>query len=436
MIIDLHRLAALVSDKKESMKGFFHKRKKFSAAVLLLLIGILISSCSGEIGGDDVPSAGSSETASADSDDTSWNDSDAVTGATDYAPLVSSAVPVEQAALRSRIFGSGIISGQQEAAVRAKTAGDIKKISFELGDELSEGQVLLTLDNTIAELNVLQLEQQYETAKADLASKEETYERGALSASQLTQARASLNGLEAQLAQAREALRNTRITSPIKGRVAQKSPDLVIGDQVQPGQQLARVVDLENLRIRLSLGQDQILLVREGYEAEIRIETPKKVFTAKGVVKAISAGSDTRTGSWTVLVDFPNPAPEILKAGMSAEVIIINRDAEMYTVVPGASLVYRNGKTYVFIVEDETARIVEIEIIDRYGNLTAVEPLESDLNLLDYSVLVSGLSRVQSGDAAVSGAPTADAAETRESGMRAGSDASDSVNAGVSTASE
>lgn len=435
MIIDIHRLAALVSDKKESMKGFFHKRKKFSAAVLLLLIGILISSCSGETGGDEAPSASSSETASAASD-TSWNDSDAVTGATDYAPLVSSAVPVEQAALRSRIYGSGIISGQQEAAVRAKTAGDIKKISFELGDEISEGQVLLTLDNTIAELNVLQLEQQYETAKADLASKEETYERGALSASQLTQARASLNGLEAQLAQAREALRNTRITSPIKGSVAQKSPDLVIGDQVQPGQQLARVVDLENLRIRLSLGQDQILLVREGYEAEIRIDTPKRVFTAKGVVKAISAGSDTRTGSWTVLVDFPNPAPEILKAGMSAEVIIINRDAEMYTVVPGASLVYRNGKTYVFIVEDETVRIVEIEIIDRYGNLTAVEPLESDLNLLDYSVLVSGLSRVQSGDAAVSGAPTADAAETRESGMRAGPDAADSVHAGVSRASE
>ncbi|MCF7944807.1 MAG: efflux RND transporter periplasmic adaptor subunit [Spirochaetia bacterium] len=416
-------------------KRIFRLDKKLIAAVVLLIIGLVVSSCSGEAGGDEAPSGRSSETASANSD-TSWNDSDAVTGATDYAPLVSSAVPVEKAALRSKVVGSGIISGQQEAAIRAKNAGDIKKISFELGDELSEGQVLLTLDDTIAELNVLQLEQQYETAEADLASKEETYERGSLSASQLTQARASLNGLEAQLAQAREALRNTRITTPIKGRVAQKSPDLVIGDQVQPGQQLARVVDLENLRIRLSLGQDQILLVREGYEAEIRIDTPKTAFTAQGVVKAISAGSDTRTGSWTVLVDFPNPAPEILKAGMSAEVIIFNRDAEMYTVVPGASIVYRNGKTYVFIVEDETARIVEIEIIDRYGNLTAVEPLESDLNLLDYSVLVSGLSRVQSGDAAVSGAPTVDTAETRGSGMRAGSDAEDSVNAAVSTASE
>jgi len=248
---------------------------------------------------------------------------------------------------------SCVIEGQLEAVVRAKSPGTIEKISFKLGDELMQGQVLVSLNDDIAQLN-----------------------------------------------QARDTLNSMQIPALIRGRAASKNTNLVISDSLQTGQEIARIVDLGNLRVRLSLGQDQVFLVCEGCRAEISIETPGETYRADGVVKAVSAGSDLRTGSWTALVDFTNPASDLLKAGMIADVTIINEDAPLYTVVPGDAVAYRDGKTWIYVVENGMVNRQEITIADRFGNLTAVNIPDGSPDLLGKSVLVSGLSKAQGGDRA------------------------------------
>ncbi len=328
---------------------------------------------------------------------------DELSGATDYAPLVASSVPVREAVLRDRVIGSGIIEGRQEAVVRTRTAGTVRSISFDLGAYFEAGDVLVTMDDAIARLTLSQLERQYASARADLDSREELFRRGGLSENQLNQSRAALDGLEAQLGQARDAVESARVVTPIKGNIAEKSPSLVIGDQLQAGSQIARIIDLDSLRVSLSVGQNQIFQVKKGARAEVRIPVPAGVLTAEGRVTAVSAGSDRRTGSWNVLVDFPNPAPELLRAGITAEVVIFNDEAPKQIVVPGAALVFREGITGVFIVQDQAARLVAVNVLDEYGELVAVASLEDDVDLLQKSVLISGLSRIRSGDAAVTG---------------------------------
>ena len=325
------------------------------------------------------------------------NEWEGLTGATDYTAMVPDSVPVRQEALRDRVISSGVIQGQQEAILRTRTGGIIRSINFELGDSLSGGQVLIALDDAIAALTLRQLEQQYEINRADLESKEDLYRRGSLALNVLTQARATVNGLEAQLVQARDALENTRVTTPIGGQVAEKAPGLVIGDQVQPGQQLGRIVDLSTLRMSVSLGQSQVFLVEQGLPAEIRIATPTGTITAQGRVEAISAGSDRRTGSWTALVDFPNPKPEVIRAGMAAEVTIINPNAPVSTVVPDSSLVLRDGKASVFLVDSQNdqPRLVQIRLVDQLGDRVAIQALDPQVSLVGNSVLVSGLTRAR-----------------------------------------
>lgn len=86
---------------------------------------------------------------------------DEIAAATDYTQVVSSAVQVKQAALRDRVLGSGTIQGREEVSVKARASGVIKSIDFTLGATLEKDQVLLSLDDTIALLNVSQLENQY-----------------------------------------------------------------------------------------------------------------------------------------------------------------------------------------------------------------------------------------------------------------------------------
>jgi|LSQX01.3.fsa_nt_gb membrane fusion protein (multidrug efflux system) len=331
-----------------------------------------------------------------DTEQTVSYSADVVASATDYTQVVASAVPIEERPLRDRVIGSGTVQGQQEVSIKARTSGEIRSVHGNLGSTLNKGDVLIILDDTIANLNLSQLENQYKNAQGELAVNEQLYAKGAISLSQLNQNRSSADGLAAQLENARNARSNTQITTPISGSIAELTK-LVPGDLISAGAQVARIVDLEHLRVTLGVGQNQLFLIKEGARAEIVIETPIERITAEGRVSAVGASSDSRTGSWTVYVDFDNPRLDILKAGITASVTIYQDDAPRYQLVPNQAMVYRNAKTYVFLAEGGSASLVEVRIVDQYGDFTAIESVDANTKLTGKRVLVSGLSRLVDG---------------------------------------
>lgn len=325
---------------------------------------------------------------------------DEVSAATDYTQVVSSAVEVQKSALRDRVLASGTIQGLDEVNIKARTSGVIKSIDFNLGSKFEKDQVLLVLDDTIPLLNVSQLKNQYENSLKELKANKQLYERGAISLVQLTQTQSNVDGLNAQLEQVKTNLENTKIITPISGSVAEKT-NLVVGDFIQAGQQIVRIVDLEHLRITIPVGQNQLFLIKEGAPAVITIKTPTEIIEAEGKVTGISASSDSKTGSWSVLVDFTNPKPSVIKAGISADVIIFNEDAPVYTLVPNSAMVYRNGVTSVYMVEGNNAKQVDVEVVDQYGDKSAIESLDDSIDLVGKKVLVSALSRILDGTSVV-----------------------------------
>lgn len=359
------------------------KRKaKIISIILLLFLSLVFSSCNKAIEESDAIVI------------------DEVSAATDYTQVVSSAVEIKKAALRDRVLASGTIEGLEEVNVKARTSGVIKSIDFNLGSKLEKDQVILVLDDTIALLNVSQLEKQYGNSLKELEANKQLYEKGAISLVQLTQTQSNVDGLKAQLEQVKNNLKNTKIITPISGSVAEKT-NLVVGDLIQTGAQIVRVVDLEHLRITVPVGQNQLFLIKEGAPALITINTPTEIIEAEGVVSGISASSDSRTGSWSVLVDFTNPKPSIIKAGISADVIIYNEDAPVYNLVPNSAMVYRNGKTSIYLVEGDSAKQVDVKVVDQYGDQSAIESIDENTTLVGKKVLVSALSRILDGTSVV-----------------------------------
>jgi len=326
---------------------------------------------------------------------------DAVSASTDYTQLVSSAVVVRLGSLRPTIEASGIIQSQYEVALRSRVAGTIRSVDFELGDRVEEGGILLRIDDTVASLSLSQVEKQADNSRKEVASNEKLYERGAISLNQLNLSKATLAGLEAQLARAKDSVRDTNIVSPLTGSVAEKSPSLVVGDAVTVGQSIAKIVDLQRLRIALSIGQSQIASVREGAEATISIGVGSGSVVTEGTVRAISASSDARTGSWTVLVDFENPDPTAIRAGLSSKVSIANAASPLHPLVPNTAIVNRQGKTYVYRFEAPSALLTEVTVLDRYGNYSAIEAVDRAVDLIGAQVLTTGLSRITEGSTVV-----------------------------------
>ena len=76
-------------------------------------------------------------------------------------PLAVEALTVTRGELVRNIEAAGIVSGINEAYVVSETQGIIEGVSFDLGDRISRGQVLVTVDDTIPRLNMEQAKEQF-----------------------------------------------------------------------------------------------------------------------------------------------------------------------------------------------------------------------------------------------------------------------------------
>ena len=344
---------------------------KYIVIILALLISTISISCRGKT--DDASSA-------------SWSAEDA--GETILAVEV---LEVTRGKLYPSVKASAVVSGIQEAYVISETSGVIEEVQFQIGDEVQKNDLLLRVDDKIAQLSMEQAKQQYETARIDLESIEAFYTKGNASNAELARARSSANGARALYETAKKVYEDSSLNSPITGAVSWKDPQTAIGSYLNRGQRVAKIVDMSSLRIELSLGERQIGLIESGAKVDIFISSLWGDKPVPGKVAAISAGSDAATGSFPVIVEAKNIIGETLRAGMSSTVIIETSTQDQEIIVPSSSIVVRSGKEYVFLDVDGSAKAVEIDKGKMFGNRTIIK---SGLSEGD-QIIISGLSAIR-----------------------------------------
>jgi len=313
--------------KKISFFGF--------SLLSLILSLVFLSSCGG--GNDDVSSA-------------SW----APEPEAEKAGAVE-VLEISSGRLYPSVEAAGVISGIREAYVVSETRGIIEEVTFEIGDPIAEGDLLLRVDDTIQELSMEQARQQFETARLDLEATEKFYVQGNASAAELTRARSAANGARAAYESALKVYEDTSVRAPISGAVAWKGRTATLGNYLTQGMRIARIVDMSSIRIELSVGERQVGLIDIGAGAEIFVSAPCGNMTIRGEVSAIAAGSDVSTGSFAVIVEAPNTCGDSLRAGMNAQVKTESRTGDKRIIIPAAFIVTREGKEYVFVNKEGTA---------------------------------------------------------------------------------
>lgn len=327
------------------------------------------------------------------------NKTDVSTGATweegmDSEPsLPVEAVEITRGILVPYVEANGVVSGIREAFVVSETQGIIKAVNFEIGDSIKAGAPMLQVSDTVARLNMEQARQQYDNARVDLEAAERFFRQGSASQTELSRARAAFNGARAVFEAAQKAFEDTTLKAPISGSVAWKDPVAAEGNLVSPGTRAARIVDMQELRISLSVGERQVGLIELGAEAAVTIPSACNIGPVYGKVSAIASGSDLSTGSFTVIVTAPNPCFETIKAGMSAQVRITARENNPGLIVPTSSIVTREGGEYLFVAENGRARAVPLSGKSVSGNRTSIT---GDVQEGEY-VVISGLSVLRPG---------------------------------------
>jgi len=309
-------------------------------------------------------------------------------------PLAVEALEVSTGPLITQITGSGTISGTDEAFVVSQTQGIIEQVSFELGRRVEKGETLVQVDSEIARLNMEQANEQLENARIDYQTKQRLVEQGGASRAELLRARSALRGAEARYKQTQKAFEDCSITAPISGYIAEKQATATIGNYLSPGMQVAKVVNLDMLRLQLSVGEGVIGQVREGSPATVTIPAACEGQSYSAQVTASAAGSDPGTGSYPVVLEFENQCGSAVKSGMSAEASITPAGDREVLIIPSAALARRNEQEVVFIAEQGTTKVQPISLGRRVGS--RIEVLQG-LQAGDL-LITSGITSLSEGD--------------------------------------
>jgi membrane fusion protein (multidrug efflux system) len=186
--------------------------------------------------------------------------------------------------------------------VSARVSGNVKAVLVADNQRVKQGDSLVEIDpidyRSKAEAAKANLELQRATlrlAESDRKRAKALYEQNASSAErydkavstyEISVARVKL--AEEQLRQAELNLSYTTVIAPANGYVTKKS--VQTGNQVQTGQPLMAIVDLDSLYVVANYKEDQMGRIRPGQDVTMTVDSfPGKVF--KGKVDSIMAGT-------------------------------------------------------------------------------------------------------------------------------------------------
>lgn len=196
--------------------------------------------------------------------------------------------------------------------------GSVKTVDVKVGDIVTAGQTVATLDTTILEARVAEAAASIVTAETQVRYLRRVGVGTAYE--QIDAALADVERAQAVVDQLKATLEQATLSTPIAGTVV--SVDVAPGETASPGQVIITVADLEHMHIETTdLSERDIPAVQVSQPAKVFIDALDETFDSQ--VVDIDRQSETVGGDVTfkVTLEF-DEQPNGLRWGMSAEVEI------------------------------------------------------------------------------------------------------------------
>lgn len=170
--------------------------------------------------------------------------------------------------------------------------------------------------------------------------------------------------------------------------------DVERGEAAAPGATIARLLQLDPIRVTLSVPDRDVVALEQGMPCEVMLDARAKVWPGRVVL--INPAADTETRAFKVEVEVDNPERELLP-GMIARVRLFRAVAEGKRVIPQSFLVTQREANGVFVVEDGQAKWRPLKLGPVVRDQVVVE---EGIELGD-NVVVVGQRALADGDAVI-----------------------------------
>lgn len=284
---------------------------------------------------------------------------------------------VEARHLEQRLPLTGTVTADRAALLSTAVAGQVTRLTVDLGDRVSAGDLLLELD---PELNRLALESARAAAEEARAGRDDArrrLEEASTLVARRSIAASEVRGLESEVSMANAALaaahaeqqrqaallRRHTLNAPFDGVISQKLTE--VGEWVTPGSAVLELVNLDRLRLDFAVPQEYF--PRLGDDAGLRVSLGGDAGPARiAEITAVVPVSDPGARTFVLRARLPDPPP--MTPGMSARATLTLPGEQASLAVPRDALVrYPDGRVTVWLAEPRDGALLAREQRVRVG---------------------------------------------------------------------
>ena len=286
-------------------------------------------------------------------------------------------VAVRTGDVTAQVSADGSVEAVNEVAANFGTSGTIQTLTVKVGDTVTKGEVIATIDSAAAERALEVARLQLKSAKEQLSSAEDGttttdptthVTTTTVNASQVASAKAQVIQAQATYDDAKDAVAATTLYAPISGTVLEVNGKVGqtsgsssgSSGSSQPGastsssssSDLVVVANLAALQVSVSVPESDIGSLSVGQTATVTFPAVSGA-SAKGKITSIDPVGTTSNSVVTFgVVVRLSGVPKTIRLGQSAAVTITTDSAKGVLVVPSTAVTTNGSRSTVLLLQN------------------------------------------------------------------------------------
>ncbi len=287
------------------------------------------------------------------------------------------------------VTASGKIEAENSANVSTRMMGYVTKVNVKVGQKVSAGQLLVSINNTDLQAKKAQVDASILQATAGYNNAKKDYERFTALFNQQSASQKELDDMTSRYEMAKAGLEGAKqmrnevmaqfsysnITAPFSGEVT--NTFVKEGDMANPGMPLVSIEGASHLQVTAMVSESDITSIKNGMNVKVLVKSTNQELAGK--VSEVSGSAKNTGGQFLVKINLINAGSKVL-SGMFANVQfpIANKPQAATVVsdkvlVPESALVHQGQLTGIYTIGNGNTAILRwLRIGISFGNQVEV----------------------------------------------------------------
>ncbi|RLP23179.1 efflux RND transporter periplasmic adaptor subunit [Mesorhizobium sp. YM1C-6-2] len=261
------------------------------------------------------------------------------------APVTVSTIKVEPIEWTPGIEAIGTVAAARGVDLTVEAAGVVKEIRFKSNQRVTQGDVLVQLDDAVQRADLEAAKTQAALDQQRLERAMELQKRRVGSDVAVDEAQAASSASKSQVAKLQAVLDQRQLRAPFSGTIG--IPRIDVGQYLSPSQVVATLQDLETMRADFSVPEQRLAQLEIGQPVRFGVTTNDMPFT--GSIVGIDPKVDPATRLVAVRAEITNPQG-LLSPGQYVQARVQLPAESDVIALPQTALVSSLYGDYIYVV--------------------------------------------------------------------------------------